>query len=178
MSQTANTILNLLTFVIFCYILSDQHLVNGQAYHFSKGWMPGKRTNILLQPSQFGEAEELDGLSEEDRDGAGNYDDEQRLDVIAKMMTEPTTESGEYNQLDNDHHGNDMARLRTLLRTLPRIQSLSSTKSSALLPYPSSYSHTPPQCQIRPHLTRLIETLLEVSIYISPFVPVSNIFSL
>ena len=168
MTQTANAILSLLIFVIFCHILSDRHLVSGQAYHFSKGWMPGKRTNILSQPSQFRGAEELDGLSEEDyntedRDDTENYDDEeQRLDVIEKMMTDPATEAEEHNQLDNDE--DDMARLRTLLRTLPRIESLSSSsKSSTLFPLSSSYS---PQCHIRPHLTRLIQTLLDVSIHL------------
>ena len=156
MTQTTNAILSFIVFVIFCHILCDQHFVSGQAYHFSKGWMPGKRTNILLEPGQF-------GLSQaEDAGQADDYDQQQRFNMIADMITETTANEENNNDLDSEED-NNMARLRTLLRTLPRIQRLSAPQSS-VLPSSSSHRHTPPKCQIRPHLTRLIETLLDVSI--------------
>ena len=163
MTQTTNAILSFIVFVIFCHILCDQHFVSGQAYHFSKGWMPGKRTNILLEPGQFGGAQTLDGLSQaEDAGQADDYDQQQRFNMIEDMITETTANEENNNDLDSEED-NNMARLRTLLRTLPRIQRLSAPQSS-VLPSSSSHSHTPPKCQIRPHLTRLIETLLDVSI--------------
>ena len=165
MTQTTNAILSFIVLVIFCHILGDQHSVSGQAYHFSKGWMPGKRTNILLEPGQFGGAQTLDGLSEAEDDGqTEDYDQQDRLHMIEDMITE-TTENEENNDDLDSEEDHNMARLRTLLRTLPRIQRLSAPQSSVLLPSSSlHHSHTPPQCQIRPHLTRLIETLLDVSI--------------
>ena len=168
MTQTTNAILSFIVLIIFCHILGDQYFVSGQAYHFSKGWMPGKRTNILLEPGQFGGAQTLDDLSQtEDDDGqTEDYDQQQRFHHMIEDMITETTENEENNDDLDSEEDHSMARLRTLLRTLPRIQRLSAPQSSDLLPSssPSHHSHTPPQCQIRPHLTRLIQTLLDVSI--------------
>ena len=162
MTQTTNTVISFIAIVIFCHILSDQHFVGGQAYHFSKGWMPGKRTNLLLR-NPFVGAQTLDTLSHtESEEETEDYDQHTQFHLTEDVISEPKEDEENDNQL-NTEEDNNMARLRTLLRTLPRIQGLPSFQSSAPFPSFSSHSHTSPQCQIRPHLTRLIGKLLDVS---------------
>ena len=153
MTQTTNAIHNLLIFFIFCHMLSERRLISGQAYHFSKGWTPGKRTNILLQPSQFTgthtyHLSDLQHALLEKKNGPWGQRTDWRLWRSKTAhgwpaRREQTAEEGEQNELHNEE---DMIRLRTLLKTLPMIKVLA-FQSSALLPsYPSSYSHTSPQC--------------------------------
>ena len=163
MTQTTNTIVSFITIFVFCHIISDQNFVGGQAYHFSKGWMPGKRTNVLLQRNPFGGAQTLDTVSQTEGDeDTEDYDQHTRYHLTEDVIPDPSEDEESSNDIKTEEDTN-MERLRALLRTLPRIQGLSWRQSSAPFPSFVSHSHSSPQCQIRPHLTRLIGTLLDVS---------------
>ncbi len=170
MPHSLSVFCNLLGLMTLCYLLTlGPQVTNGQAYHFSKGWMPGKRTFSSLYNLDSDDSHIQDKTARADMDP-----DPENMDLFTGLRildavneADREAESGRVG-METSVEQDDTGRLRTLLRTLPRLQGRLPHRDDPRHGPRPEHETSPPQphsqrCHIRPHLTRLIHILLDVS---------------